>query len=131
MKHAYLLIEADDVLDTSSKFFKVWVPSSQQGLRDFLCLVAYAADNNFYFVSWSSEAADFLSRVAESVGYTLASLPLVQSDARNLVRAIKARTHISAAPHVVRNCDYVRRAIDDNYFFKHREALDHHAKRNT
>lgn len=96
MNHYYLYIDAGRVIDSTAKFYKVAVPSSQQGQRDYLFLLAHSVERNHFFELWSDQLAAFLWNIAqilagECVENPLGFVPIRPITARELV--INMRGH--------------------------------------
>lgn len=66
MKHSYLYIEAGEVVDTTSRFFRVWIGESRHDLRAFARLQALASTRGHYFERWCEGVDSFLRRLLDS-----------------------------------------------------------------
>lgn len=113
MTHYHIYIAAGNVLDGSSKFFKVGIGASKQANRDYLFLLAHATDNGHFFEAWSDKVDEFLMKIRHSLGYHY--LPMEVVDARSLVRAIKSGTAIPLNQSHLHAADQQRKALDLNY----------------
>lgn len=99
MTHYYCMIEESGVLTSESKIWKIAVGTSKQADRDFLFLLAHAADNGYYFEKMSGAVAEFLYNIAVSVAPVGSENPtghlnIRRVNARDLVRSIKSQTAI-------------------------------------
>ena len=113
MKHYHLYIEAGRMIDENSHFYKVSIGASQQADRDYLFLVAHAADHGHYFALWSADVDDFLAKIKKSLN--LDFVPLQPISARDLVRHIKAGTIPPLSPQVLNNADTMRKFFNLDY----------------
>ena len=84
----HYLIESGATLDESAKIYRVAIHQSAQGDRDYLFLIAYAADHGFFFERDSIEVSEFVMRVRSA--HNIPDSNFCLADARSLVRAIKA-----------------------------------------
>ena len=94
MNHYYLYIDAGRVIDSTAKFYKVAVPSSQQGQRDYLFLLAHSVERNHFFELWSDQLAEFLWNIGqilagECVENPLGFVPIHPINARELVKNMR------------------------------------------
>ena len=120
MNHYYLYIDAGRVIDSTAKFFKVAVPSSKQGQRDYLFLVAHSVEQNHYFELWNQQVADFLWNIGKSlangsVENPLDFVPLRPISARELVRNIRGHVVDPVPDFVARNQNHMRHFLNVNY----------------
>lgn len=113
MTHYHLYIEAGRMIDENSHFYKVGIGTSQQADRDYLFLVAHAANHGHYFAIWSDEVSDFLAKVKKSLN--LDFVPLQPISARDLVRHFKAGTMPQLSPNVLKNADSMRKFFNLDY----------------
>lgn len=68
MTHYYLYIAAGQTLDTDTAFYKVGIGESAKQVRLRAWLQSYAHDNGHFFVRWSLDAVEFLTKCQESIG---------------------------------------------------------------
>lgn len=68
MTHYYLYIAAGQTIDTDTAFYKVGIGESAQQLRLRAWLQAYAHDNGHFFVRWSMDAVEFMTKCHDSIG---------------------------------------------------------------
>ena len=120
MTHYFCLIMAGREIDSDTRIFKVAVGSSRQSDRDYLFLVAQSVENNWYFEKWSSQVADFVQLVLESLAPEQTDDPLGGTliegiTARDLVRNLKEGTKIPTDPQIFRNANNVRHWLSLNY----------------
>ena len=99
MTHYYCMIEESGVLTSKSVIWKIAIGQSKQADRDFLFLLAHAADNGYYFEKMSDAVAEFLYNIAVSVAPVGSDCPIDylnirKVNARDLVRSIKNREAI-------------------------------------
>lgn len=120
MKHYFCLIMAGREIDSDTRIFKVAVGNSRQSDRDYLFLVAQSVQNNWYFEKWSSQVADFVQMVLESLVPEQSDDPLGGAivegiTARELVRNLKMGTKIPTDPQLFRNANNIRYWLSLNY----------------
>lgn len=120
MNHYYLYIDAGRVIDSTARFFKVAVPSSQQGQRDYLFLVAHSVERNHFFELWSQQVAEFLWNIGQSLADGCVENPLdfvhIQPiSARELVRNMRAHVVDPMPDFVQRNQNHMRHFLNVNY----------------
>lgn len=87
MRIFYFIDAPGEVNLETSRFYQVQISSSKQGDRDFLYLIAYAAENSAFFEVRSLESTAFINRIANSLAVDF--LPFVSIKARALVSALK------------------------------------------
>lgn len=122
MTRYHILIEANQTIDESSKFWKVAVGTSQQANRDYLYLLAFCVDHNFYFQLWSNEVDTFLHNIAKSLNQIstetgVMTLPIQTISARDLVKSIKTATAVKPNLMAEQNRNRLLSLLDSNYFF--------------
>lgn len=120
MTHYYCLIIAGRVLDSDTRIFRVGVGTSRQSDRDYLFVLAESVQNGWYFEKWSSQVAEFVHNVLESLAPLCSDDPLggvvVQGIMiRDLVRNLKNGTAIPLDDNALRNANYVRHFLSLNY----------------
>lgn len=121
MKHSYLYIEAEREIDETSKFFRVWVGTSHQANRDYLFLLAYATNNNYFLQSTSSVTDEYLLNIAKSLPnfesrFPLENLNLQHVQIRDLVRAIKGNEAIKRNAQTKNFSSAQREMLDSAYY---------------
>lgn len=87
MRIYYFIDAPGEISLETSRFFVVQVSSSKQGDRDYLFLIAYAAEYSAFFEIRSLESTAFINRVADSLAVDF--LPFISIKARALVSALK------------------------------------------
>lgn len=120
MNHYYLYIDAGRVIDSTAKFYKVAVPSSQQGQRDYLFLIAHSVERNHFFEIWSDRVAEFLWNIGQSladgsVDNPLDFVPIRSITARDLVRNIRGQVVDPVSDFVLHNQNQMRHFLNVNY----------------
>lgn len=93
MKTRYTFIHCEKELTTETVIYTVWVGHSKQETRDFEFLRSLSFNPSFYFQKHTSEVADFVLKIAQSL-FPGAMFPLQEmksqsltvSEARRLVR---------------------------------------------
>lgn len=120
MNHYYLYIDAGRVIDSTAKFYKVAVPSSQQGQRDYLFLVARSVEQNHFFELWSQQVAEFLWNIGQSladgsVENPLDFVPIRPITARELVRNMRGHVVDPVPDFVAQNQNHMRHFLSLNY----------------
>lgn len=88
MTHYHYYIECGHILDEDARIWVVGVGTSTQAQRDYLFLVAYAADHDHYFALRSEDSSKFVLRVQESLALPDDAFRTIK--ARDLVRYFKA-----------------------------------------
>ena len=88
MTHYYHYIAADGSVDENTKFYSVGVDTGKQANRDYLFLIAYAAEHNHYFELYSVESTRFVGEVKKSLEPII--FCTMKISARDLVRAFKS-----------------------------------------
>ena len=68
MTHYYLYIAAGQTIDTDTAFYKVGLGESAQQVRLRAWLQSYAHDNGHFFVRWSLDAVEFMTKCHDSIG---------------------------------------------------------------
>lgn len=121
MTRNYIYIEAGREIDTSSRFFRVSIGTNKQANRDYLFLLAYATDHNYYLELNSSKVADYLLNIAKSLGdstpgRTLDILNIQNVKVRDLVRALKNSSRISDR-YLTRSCEEHQRDLLDSAYY--------------
>lgn len=112
MKHKYLYIEASAELDESAKAYFVMIGTGKQDQRDYLYLIQYSVQHGHYFEKYSSEVAEFLHKITESIPQFP---PVVQTDARSFVRSLKAGARPTLTQDQLLNRDHVLTYLNLNY----------------
>lgn len=120
MNHYYLYIDAGRVIDSAAKFYKVAVPSSQQGQRDYLFLVAHSVERGHYFELWSQQVAEFLWNIGQSladgiVENPLDFVPIRPISARELVRNMRGHVVDPVPDFVLQNQNHMRHFLNVNF----------------
>ena len=120
MNHYYLYINAGRVIDSTAKFYKVAVPSSQQGQRDYLFLVAHSVERGHYFELWSDQVAEFLWNIGQSlaegsVENPLDFVPIRPISARELVKNMRGHIVDPVPDFVMRDQNHMRHFRNVNY----------------
>ena len=120
MNHYYLYIDAGRVIDSATKFYKVGVPSSQQGQRDYLFLLAHSVERNHFFELWSNNVAEFLWNIGQSladecVENPLDFVPIRPISARELVRNMRGHVVDPVPDFVLQNQNHMRHFLNVNY----------------
>lgn len=113
MTRYYYYIEADALIDQSTKFYWVGCGESKTGRRDCDFLKRHAADHGHYFHIGDNESAEFLRLIAHSLGLSSVNLQLVK--ARDLVRAFKHNVRPTLTPQALHNQHRMRFAISVDY----------------
>jgi hypothetical protein len=88
MTHYHYYIECGQILNEDARIWVVGVGTSAQAQRDYLFLVAYAAEHNHYFALRSEDSSRFVLRVTGSLGLPDDACRTIK--ARDLVRYFKA-----------------------------------------
>lgn len=88
MTHYHYYIECGQILGEDARIWVVGVGTSAQAQRDYLYLVAYAAEHNHYFALRTEDTSRFVLRVTNSLSLSDDACRTIK--ARDLVRYFKA-----------------------------------------
>lgn len=113
MTHYHLYIECGNVIDDTSRFYRVGVGQSKQGTRDYLYLVAYAVQHGHYFHLWDNPTDDFYRHIRNTAENFNADFLVIP--ARQLVRHLKANTRPSESTNTLINRARQQRALNVAY----------------
>lgn len=113
MTHYYHYIEADSSLNENTVFYMVGVGTSKQATRDYLFLIAYAAEHGHYFELFSSQSSGFVRKCKESLAPIIPQS--VKITARDLVRMFKNNEHIAVNSPASPAQHFAMMQLDSNY----------------
>lgn len=113
MTHYYHYIEADSSLNENTVFYMVGVGTSRQATRDYLFLIAHAAEHNHYFEIFSSQSAEFVRKCKKSLAPTIPTS--VKISARDLVRMFKNKERPAVNTPATPAQHFALMQLDSNY----------------
>lgn len=113
MTHYHYLITIGRELDETASIYTVGIGNGRQGDRDYLFLLAWAAEHNFFFNIRTLESTEFIMRIRRAYNIPQSSEQVVK--ARDLVRAIKAAQRLPLNQISLTAAHAQRRALDLNY----------------
>lgn len=129
MKSNWLLIVEQESISLNTRFYKISVGTTKQDDHDWAYINLYAAMNGFFFEKWSSQVADFVDNIAESLNSTILDLNIHHISARELVKYMVEHGEPPKKPfltpsqikigHVLRPSSYFNRQIN---VIRHAEA---------
>lgn len=115
MTHYWYYIAAGNILDETTRFFRVKVGHGAQADRDFLWLTAYATNHGHYFELVSDSSTQFVDRCQMSLSeFADCSLERLIS-ARDLVRHFKAGSLPDLPPSQLRTHAHMMRYLNLDY----------------
>lgn len=100
MKHRHVFITAGRVIDDSTRIQLLWVGTSKQDTRDYLFLVAEAANRGYYFERLTADVIAFVEKVALSVGINRQIIYAQTVDIHPFVQLYKKQ--FSTCPRLIR-----------------------------
>lgn len=120
MTHFWYLICAGQEIDETTRFFCVGVSQSQQGIRDFLFLTAFAESHNYFFAKDCVAVSYYVMKCVKSLtldgekpGFVTNKIQMVK--ARDLVRAIKASEALPLSRAQLANFNHQAHFLSLNY----------------
>lgn len=116
MERYYVLIDAGQEIDHSTKFFHVAVGSTQKCLDNLIWLQQWCKEHNCYFKMRSEETDTFLLRIAESLGTKVYCLPSIEVKVRPLVAHLKNFNRTPEIPPERAGFSYFRKQIDHKFY---------------
>lgn len=114
MTHYFLYIKAGMILNEDTRFYKVGIGESNQGMRLHAWLEAYAAEHGHMFCRWSQDAAEFYSRCIESIGHNAQLISTIT--AHDLKRALQTGCEDPGCYEAIMNRHKMMMAIDPHYY---------------
>ncbi|MDT3387158.1 MAG: hypothetical protein LIR46_05265 [Bacteroidota bacterium] len=115
MLHYHYLITCGDCLDETTHIYQVGIGRGSQADRDYLFLMAYATDNNYFFNLRTLESTEFVQRIL--VAHNIPQSAIQQVKARDLVRAIKAAQKLPLSQISLNAAHSLRKSLNANYRF--------------
>lgn len=112
MKSKYLFIEAGHEVDETTQPYYVMVGTTSQDNRDLLFLISWSVNHGAYFEPFNQGTADFWSKLLDA---TPSMRPVILTDARLLVKALKDGTRPQNKQYQLDNQSRMRRFLDTNY----------------
>lgn len=115
MLHYHYLITCGNQLNAEAHIYIVGIGTSAQADRDYLFLLAYATEHNFFFNIRTLESSDFIMRVIKA--HNIPQSSIQQVNARDLVRAIKAAQKMPLSQISLTAAHNLRKSLNSNYRF--------------
>ena len=120
MTSYYHLIAAGREISDTSDFYLVGVGTSRQANRDYLFLLAWATQRDYYFHIVDVDSTDFFMKCLRSVDPVANTNCFITTKAkkvtaRDLVRAIKLSEAVPASLQHIRQANHLRDFLDVNY----------------
>lgn len=128
MKTNYLLIDAAKEIDNSTKFLKVRVGTTERDSKCLQYLTFWATGRGFYFQKYTSEVADFLSKIADSLHVSVIDLPYSTVDVGVLVRHVKSFNGTPSIEPLSKSASYLRSMVKPTAYFKRQINVIRHAE---
>lgn len=128
MKTNYLLIDAAKEIDNSTKFLKVRVGTTERDSKCLQYLTFWATGRGFYFQKYTSDVADFLSKIAASLHLSLIDLPYCTVDVGVLVRHIKLFNATPSIDPLSKSASYLRTMVKPTAYFQRKNNVIRHAE---
>lgn len=114
MTHYFLYIKAGAVLNEDTRFYKVGIGESKEGMLIYAWLEAYAAEHGHMFCRWSHDAVEFYSKCIESIGH---NAQLIKSiPAADLKKVLRTGCEDPACYEAIMNRHKMMMALDPHYY---------------
>lgn len=114
MTHYFLYIKAGVVLNEDTRFYKVGIGESKQGIRLQAWLEAYAAEHGHMFCRWSHDSWGFYSKCLISIGPNAQELQAIT--AAELKKVLRTGCEDPASYDAIMNRHKMMMAIDPHYY---------------
>lgn len=121
MMRMYLYIETGVQLNADTNFYKVAIGEGKAQRKIYAWLESYAIEHGHYFVRWSLDAADFLTKCTESIGPD--AKPLHHIIGTVLVRALKNGCEDPATFLANQHRHELLMRIDPKYYMYHHLSM--------
>lgn len=120
MTHYHYYIESGQVIDETTRVFKVGIGTTRQADRDFLFLVSYAMNHGHYFHICDSVSSEFVLKLIGACREDGVLLVVENVTARVLVRSLKKQERVPLDVDTLRNDHHAKMFLDSNYriFYK-------------
>lgn len=120
MTHYHYYIECGQVIDATTRIFKVGIGTTRQADRDFLYLVSYAMSHGHYFHICDSVSSEFVLKLIGACREDGVLLTVENVTARVLVRSLKKQERVPLDVDTLRNDHHAKMFLDSNYriFYK-------------
>lgn len=115
MTHYFLYIKAGAQIDSDTRFYKVGVGESEAQERKRLWLQAFAHEHGHFFVKWSMDAVEFVTKCRESLGDP--NFPVSYLMAVDLIRILRTGCEEPASITAEMNRHNLLMQIDPHYYF--------------
>lgn len=120
MTSYHFYIECGQVIDATTRIFKVGIGTTRQADRDYLYLVSYAMSHGHYFKICDRESSEFVLKLIGACREDGVLLTVETVTARNLVRSLKNQEKIPLDVDSLKNDHHAKMFLDSNYriFYK-------------
>ena len=120
MTHYHYYIESGQVIDETTRVFKVGIGTTRQADRDFLFLISYAMNHGHYFHICDSVSSEFVLKLIGACREDGMLLTVENVTARVLVRSLKKQERVPLDVDTLRNDHHAKMFLDSNYriFYK-------------
>lgn len=120
MTHYHYYIESGQVIDETTRVFKVGIGTTRQADRDYLFLVSYAMSHGHFFHICDSESSEFVLKLIGACREDGVLLTVENVTARVLVRSLKNQERIPLDVDTLKNNHHAKMFLDSNYriFYK-------------
>ena len=120
MTHFHFYIECGQVIDETTRIFKVGIGTTRQADRDYLFLVSYAMSHGHYFHICDRESSEFVLKLIGAYREDDVQLAVENVTARVLVRSLKNQERIPLDVETLKNDHHAKMFLDSNYriFYK-------------
>ena len=131
MIHYYLMIAAETIIDGSAKFYKIGVGDTKRDRAALAKLKEFADAKGYYFSLYNQDTAEFLYKIAQSLGVQVYLLPSMRCSVQVLSRLVINYNAAPELPATRQNLSYMRAAIDPNFYFTHKKSVIQKAESGT
>lgn len=128
MKTYYLLIVADGVISSATRFYKVGVGTSK---RDASCLhfiQMWSNARGHYFARIDADVDDFQQRIAKSIGLKIYDLQKTTCTVERLTKYIREFGDTPSIPPTSKQQTFFRQIIQPAAYFQGQINVIHHAE---
>ena len=115
MKSFYLLITAANCITLSSKYYKIAAGTSKRDQQALSYMRFYAVNKGYYFSVWNNDSAEFVYKIATSLGVNLFQLDFHTINVRDIVKSVKSDKELPSFDSMTASSIYFRNIIDDNF----------------
>lgn len=98
MTHYYMMIDAPKSIDRNSKFIKIKVGASRQGIKDLEYIEQWANNNGAFLHVSDEECSEFINKIALSLSMRVFELPAMVISSSALLHYIKEHNATPVIP---------------------------------